>query len=361
MLTSWAKVRAFTMAFIMASTACGDRELTGLAMTDGTMLHADLSEVSDFQAVDRFTVSLRTDGSYRPGSPIQIVVDVVANLRTSDAELRVTLPEVEAAKMSGWDETFAYPVNQPIPAAVARRRPLDRGVGFREQLVVSIPAPGYYRVVATVAHRGEPDLVQAGRWIRNTVVAEVWLLVAESEGRATTSFDTTRVPTGKLRQPGPFRTKPSRRSNDHDEQSGFGERMRGPSAQSAAYSTLEFITYRALYYNIDSSSYEPVSSALAVIRCCEKLETQFICDEESTWHEDSYTTDAQGYFLFVCAGDEYEGEVTTYAGAALFVVRGGVGPAFGDVDQDCGSSFDTVIPSKPARVFYNMRLALTGS
>src|SRR6266540_456949 len=80
---------------MLLAVACSDNEtLTEPRVARPAAAVADRGENSDLFSAPRFDVNVSFVGPVRLGSPMQIAVDVKANLATPQAELRVTLPEV---------------------------------------------------------------------------------------------------------------------------------------------------------------------------------------------------------------------------------------------------------------------------
>ena len=84
-------------------TACNDSTPTPLGYSGpATRLSAAVapsaSRGADVDFRDRFDIDVEVHGSLKPGHPIQLSVTGRANYATVDAEIRLTLPEVAAAK-----------------------------------------------------------------------------------------------------------------------------------------------------------------------------------------------------------------------------------------------------------------------
>jgi hypothetical protein len=175
-------------------------------------------------------------------------------LPTDAAELRIALPEVELAKMSGWGENFSYRSRGPLPSVVATPlRNLAAGAPVRTTASVTVPEPGYYRVIATLKANESASLFQQGMWVVNGTVTEIWLLVTPEGGETTLDFDASKVPQGRVRNPGPFRSSSARAL-------GLGRRTlpegspHGPNVEgmSEASWTPDLITYHAEYLNAEN-------------------------------------------------------------------------------------------------------------
>jgi len=124
----------------------------------------------------------------------------------------------------------------------------------------------------------------------------------------------------------------------------------------------DVITFRAIYWNVDASAFQPVASAWYQLGACTIPENQFVCNPEDWQTIATGFSDPSGYFyLLGCEGsqvDEYQSNLLTYAGSNNFKVLGGYSVQWGQVATDCGGTFDMVLSSSHARVFLNMRKTL---
>lgn len=360
-------VRCGTLASLLISAACADQPTLPEALEPSVETPPRFTTTSsqthpgvDIPTIDRFGLALRTEGTYRPGEPVRISVDAVGNLPTEAAMLTVTLPEVELARASSWGRGFSYRSSRPLPPTLTRSlSAFDRGAASTNEATVTIPAPGYYRVVAKLMPIGDSPLVFGGQWIRNTAIAETWLLISETGGRATPSFDPALVPDGRLREPGPFRTTSLRDIGPAGYQ-GAEVPRHGPNPDlvDAGISSLTgLITYHATYFDNDLGQYAPVAGAAYQVYICTIPQGQDGCED---WVlSNSGRANSSGDFTFACDGDEYSVDVYTQAGSR-FVVDGASSGHWGEVQADCGGTFDANLPSAHAKVFLNMDKTVAG-
>lgn len=314
------RIRWVVLVIASGATACGDEPLLQepMAPTAPMSTSTTLPQTQpgrDIPTIDRFHLALRAEGTFRPGQPVRISVDAVANLATEAAVLTVTLPEAELARASSWDRGFSYRSSGALRPALTRSLPgLGRGAASHAEATVTLPA-GYYRVVAKLTPTEASPMVFNGHWIRNTAFAEAWLLITEMGGLSTAAFDTARIPDGMLNEPGPFRPTPPAPSGGGPEVP-----ARSPSpdlAEAGTASVSGSITYHATYYDNDLGRYAPVPEARYNVYKCTTSEGDDACDlvlTESGW------ANSYGDISFGCDGDEYEIHVSTYAGSALFQV-----------------------------------------
>lgn len=313
--------------------------------------------VRDMPSIDRFALSISAEGTFKPGEAIRIVVEASSNLPTEAAELKVILPEVELARRSAWDEGFTFDSDgdRLPPSHVRTLTALPQVGAIRDVVTVTIPAPGYYRAVAVLRSAQAEPLVFAGRWLQNQSVTEIWLLVTEDGGSATTEFEPNRIPEGQIRNPGPFRraSLPGKR-NAGQAGTNVVSTIDGRSDGQATMLTPDLITYYAKYYNDDTDQYEIVPGASFVVNGCTLPPLQLACEPEDWYQLTTGASDANGAFYFECTGDEYEVNANTHAGASKFQVVNGANAVSGYVEADCGETFTIILPSAHARVFLNM-------
>lgn len=315
------------------------------------------------RVLNRFELELTASGTLRPGEPIEISVGARALLPTSSAELRIHVPEMELADLSGWGDAFRYDSSGPVPPVLSTvRSQLARDQRMADRTQVTPLVAGYYRVVATLTPTEPAARVFAGLNVQNQAVAEIWLLVTETGGKVTQDYDEAVFPSGVANQPGPFRRsraldrrKPT--SGEIDARVSHASSRQGASAMMGG----DFITFHARYYNVDISAYDNAESVKFVVDGCTIPEQQFICESEDWEEVDSGYADGSGLFYFPCTGDEYEVYVSTYAGIAAYHVWGGTNSVWGEVEEDCGETVDIVVPSINARVYANLALTRSGA
>jgi hypothetical protein len=175
------------------------------------------------RAVARFGVEVRANGSFRPGQPIQIVLNARGNLRTTDAEVRLVLPEA-AALRGGGGRMHMHVGDVPVPDLLERVA-MGRGQSLTRTANVTFSSPGYYQVIATVQQRsaGQADEQDpTGVPSSNIEHDVIWLWVAESGGAATDDFEPARIPRGMHVVPGPL-------TPETEPRPGAGDRATGPA------------------------------------------------------------------------------------------------------------------------------------
>lgn len=349
-----------TIAAIMIA-ACTDQPME----LDRQPVNAPAAVVASgrtvMEATDRFSIDIAALGSFRPNEPVQITASVSANVPTGQAEVTVTLPEVELARASGWGRSFHYDVGTAVPSARRQVLAMGRGARVTESVSVTVPAEGLYRVVVRASAGETADLHMDGRWIQNTAVVERWLLITNDGGRFLRTLDEIPLPKRMLSLPGPVRAGGIGSNVPSYDPSPFEESLPKHGPNATQESITSFITYRILYWDSDAGSYQPVKDAYVAIRACTKDPWQFICDPEDFQHAEAGYTDSDGYYQFSCHGDEYEGDASTYTAGGMRVNDGVVAIPHAATSSDCGQSFNAVLPSDRAKVFLNSMSARAGA
>lgn len=153
-----------------------------------------------------FEVESNVQGRVRAGEPIRIVTEVQARLPVDTAEIAVVMPEVAAARASGWAEEFEhFPVGVRYPAVDSAITPMHRERPVRLETTVTIPRPGYYQVVVSARVRTLDPEVRSSTPLQDVAHRSFWLWVDETGGYVTQEYDPTRLPLGADPQPGPLR------------------------------------------------------------------------------------------------------------------------------------------------------------
>ena len=78
--------------------------------------------VADMAARKWFRIDIEAGTTLEPDALIELTVTYTANFATHDADLFVTLPEIESAKLSEWGYRYRKPLATRRAAKVASRR-----------------------------------------------------------------------------------------------------------------------------------------------------------------------------------------------------------------------------------------------
>jgi hypothetical protein len=238
---------------VVVLAACSDDLPTGSPGPDEV---AGASGTRAPRAAARFGVDVRASGSFRPGQPVQITVTAQGNLRTSDAEVRLVLPEV-AALRAGGGERMRMPVGQAPHPDLSERMALSRGQTVTRTANITISRPGYDQVIASVEQRSDgpaderhPD----GLPTNNVEHKVVWLWIAESGGQATADFEPGRIPPGMHAVPGPLTPETEPRPGASEQATGpAGPRPSGMRMMSHT-GIAGWVDTHATYINNDAGS-----------------------------------------------------------------------------------------------------------
>lgn len=155
----------------------------------------------EFVSSPPFDLDVAVHGSFKPGHPLHLSLDAVANSATADGELRLTLPEVASAEESGWD-VVVLPMNREFRPHLRIRKGFREGERVRERTTITIPEPGYYHLIATGVRHPSTSEPYAST-IPSVSSREFWLWIDEHGGRLTEEYDTTVFAAGTREQTGP--------------------------------------------------------------------------------------------------------------------------------------------------------------
>ena len=200
--------RFFLTLAAAAASGCTDLESPTASVTPAAPSRAAQPAggiIHEPRILRAFEVGVRASGSMQPGKPIQVHVDVRANLPVADAEVVVATPDLDRPRASTWNPRFSPSPGQKVAKRLSRRSALARGGAMREAVQLTIPAPGYYRVtVSAVAHSPLPVFVDDTLRVVSNIHREIWLRVDRRGGHYTARFDTLAFPRGAERRPGPL-------------------------------------------------------------------------------------------------------------------------------------------------------------
>ena len=160
------------------------------------------------RVIDRFDIDLSAHGPLRPGQPIRVSARVTAGLPTAGARIDLTLPDLEVERhirKSGRRPAAGV----RLDAAAEWEGSLRAQQAIEVGTVITIPEPGYYRVVATASAPGAERFHEpgAGPAIRDVAVEELWLLVDEKGGAIHGRRRLAELPLDVERAPGAFRRR----------------------------------------------------------------------------------------------------------------------------------------------------------
>ncbi len=237
-----------------------------------------------WHSIPRLALTVEAVGPIRINEPITIRVTATANVESSSALVRVTLPEWEAAKLVG-PALMRMPVGQRLPRVGEWTGSFLEGETRRFDTEVVITVPGYYRVsVAADARRAGP--AGHGTDVVNFVATDLWLYLADGEERTTEDFDPSLIPPHLHARPGPF--LPIVGSDELSPEvlrpASLTPLPSGTGSMSAGV--------RAVYYDVESEELEAIADALV---------QGYLWDDYWGVVDELHTrTDEQGYFDTIC-------------------------------------------------------------
>ena len=296
----------------------------------------------DMAARSWFDIDFGVAGSLKPGMPIQLTVTYTANFATTDADLRVTLPEIEYAKMSDWGHAYKTAVGIQVPAKLESSQGFSAGGQVEQVTVFSIPAAGIYRVHASaISEKHQPDDYD-GR-AQPATHETVWLLVDEHDGRTLDDFDPAVVPDGFYPQPGPFREVATGEPKP-DQAKGVLTHAEGPLRATSCGSDEVCITF--VYYDNDLRESWPLRGL--------DYEWEIVdVPEGSDAESGSGVTDSQGRMVAKCPvyGASGEGTARFVDSKAKIIPRTDHEFTYGH--GDCGDELEHTLPSPEGRTWVN--------
>ncbi|WP_420635408.1 PKD domain-containing protein [Candidatus Palauibacter sp.] len=263
------------LAVLAAVAACSDEPdgVTGVptrseapsssARQASRLSAAGVSTTGSMAAQGWFDIAIDAGSSFKPGLPVDLEVTYRARFATSSADLRVTLPEIEVAKRSGWDRTYKTDFGLQLPATLHSRQPLAAGETTTQTTVLWFPVAGLYRIHAR-ATAAEFQPSDAATPVTRTTHEYLWVLVDDEGGRTLRDFDPSVIPAGFVPEPGPFRRFGAPpRSRGSDAPAGSRGLANTTSASAAGgRNTADCATgdlcFQVQYYDYESTELKPV-------------------------------------------------------------------------------------------------------
>ena len=300
---------------------------------------------SNMAARSWFDIEFDVDGALKPETPIHLTVTYTANFSTHAADLRITLPEVEYAKLSDWGQEYETPPGIQLPATVKSSHPFAAEGNFEHRTEFSVPVAGIYRVHAT-AESGKLHADEIKERAQPTTHETAWLLVTETGGRVLDDFDPAVVPNGFYRQPGPFRKidpgepKPS--------QAGVGAFL-APLARNLFGSLScpsDKVCIRFVYYDNDLNGTHTLRNL--------RYNWKFVnLPEGATAKSGSGVSDSQGRIRVACPDFSAQGAGTVSFDDAKAKIVPRTDHTFSWGHGDCGEELDVTLPSREGRTWVN--------
>ena len=145
----------------------------------------------------------------RAGEPVVIETVVAARAPVERASIVLAMPEVAAARATGWGEGYRMfdvgvraPAIDSVVASITPGQPLTRRTTLRFE------APGYYHVIATASALDERLFEENGVPLVDPQHYSYYVWVDDETGYVTSDFDPTRLPLTSDGSSGPLRIPP---------------------------------------------------------------------------------------------------------------------------------------------------------
>jgi hypothetical protein len=225
---------------------------------------------------------------------------VTALVSTPGARVLVYTPEVEAAKASGWDEGFRVTPRQSLAPAAEWEGSLGAGAQQVVSLVLRIPQPGYYRLVATARTIGRQTADVWRERIEDSATQEIWLLIDDAGGAVTSTFEGNRLQGGSIQQPGPKRAMTGKQLSPAAHVAGG---QRGQARLQSIPLTQGMEVWQAVWFNAARGEYDYLSEATVYVD---------YWDSYTSLHMTTsvLSTDTDGMFQIWCSYDwSYTGAI----------------------------------------------------
>ena len=202
---------AALLAAAMAITGCDRGTPTavppvgeGLQVSTPTREQTSLAQetITDSYFAKRFGLTVRASGSFRPGTPVSLDVELRANLATSSVDVDVSLPDLDLSRVKGYRRRA--PSGQR-PSQSHWQAALAKSAVRHFTSTLSFPEPGLYQVlVRAQAANGTPDIAGPDL-LQNTSAVSTWLWIASSGGGTRERFDASLISDNYRTEPGPLR------------------------------------------------------------------------------------------------------------------------------------------------------------
>lgn len=286
----------------------------------------------EFPASSRFGLELRVSGDLSPGSPVHLQWSVESRLNSPQVDISIILPDVEAAKMSGWGNDFRVSLELRPARAYSWQGALREGESKSGEVGLTIPAPGYYRAVLSVSSPDGPEDPAKINQL-NSASEKVWILIDDRGGVVTDRFQGERIPAPFLPVPGPRRTRiSSEPMNEAGVFSNLFSEVVALFRRALGLRRTSTVPLKAIYYHDLDQVWYPVKEAFWTVQHLEQVGR----DWEVVGTESNFTG-SFGTFHIQCTADRYQGHLEIRTPQVRMLQAGN--PYFeGDTSDDCNSA-----------------------
>jgi hypothetical protein len=161
-----------------------------------------------------FDLDLNIHGSLRPDSAITISLTVTARVDAPGTVIRISLPEIESARLTNWASVRPV-VGRSLVSAEWRG---DLSARASRSITHNVVArlPGVYRVVVSAASPATRQIGSNGLATSDRAHKEEWLAILPEGGYVRSRFGPDLFPQGRALRPGPFEVRESPQLDRHD-------------------------------------------------------------------------------------------------------------------------------------------------
>ncbi|WP_420635494.1 PKD domain-containing protein [Candidatus Palauibacter sp.] len=313
------------------------------------VLGGSAGATEDMAAEAWFEISIEVDGTFKPHVPMDVIVTYTARFPSAQADLRLTLPEIEFAKRSGWAETYKTRLGLEIPPVVESRTAFPAGGSETQTTVLAVPAAGIYRLHAR-ARAAELHPEGATGRVARTTHEYLWLFVHGDGGRVLRNFDPDLIPPGFRRQPGPFR-----RFNETTPPARDGAAGLANSSATGDCTSLD-LCFQVQYYDMDFNDQRGLPGI--------SYELALQTPDGSRLASATGNSGEHGGFVIPCpgnAGTEFVGRGRLRLIDAKFQLSPEPNLAFVVSDDLCGQTIDLNVPGAHAKTWIDAQYAIDKS
>ena len=305
---------------------------------------AQTSATGHFPTLERVDLSLTAKGSFRPGTPIALITNLVGKRDSRGSVLRVRIDSVDNSR-----RVTTAARDGAVSVSVASRA--------QHQHLVQFSEPGYYHVVATVSSADSAD-IKADRLLgtpaSEVVERNLWLLVSPQGGRVDQEYDasvlqdTSRYLTNGTT--GAFRSK----ADAIRAWKGDAEKRAVTRNSSSMLNSMSVTFNGRVTYNASDPS-----GAVSGLGVPGARITGYCSTVGGTYLSYfDFAADANGAFSVVCSDDAFSINVTAYLSNASAQVNGYNNSWSGTTGwitvMDFGQQVDLAVANNnAARVFIN--------
>ena len=336
--THWSSAWLLRLSICIALVGCevADQPLEPLPAT-ASLREADFNATTGgLPGEPVFELALTIDGQPISGRMVTATATVTAVVSTDLARLTILVPEMEVLAASGADGDFRIPVRTPLPVRDSWSGPMEAGQTVTRTVDVTVPAEGFFRVVAYVSEVS-PDSrrLLRGHIPQSAAEEELWLFAGEASGQVREEFDASAVPAGYLPLPGPLRSI-----------SAPGKVLDGSSARMVTGSVL----WEILYFDSQVAQFLPIMFADWSVEYRQGLFGPLTGTAQGS-------TDLNGLVSLPCRPGEHYSGVTDTSGFSVRTSPLSTAGWGGTFDVDCGLVRQAVLTNNSARVYAVMSRA----